>query len=461
MSTYEEFIAGKGALVSPVGLTGPFALSPALFPFQRDVVAWALSLGRAAIFAECGLGKTLMQLEWARIVAERAGGRVLILSPLAVAQQTIREGARFGIPVRYAASQADVGDGITITNYERLDRFDAASFAGVVLDESSILKSFMGRTKRTLVTMFASTPYRLACTATPAPNDHIELGNHSEFLGVLDSFEMLTRWFINDTSLFGNYRLKGHAEAPFWDWVCSWARCVTKPSDLGYSDDGYVLPELSMHRHVVDVDVRNGRGENLFRVPDLSATSVHREKRITAPARAATIGALVALEYREPWLVWCDTDYEADALTAVISGATEVRGSDSLESKERALMGFVDGSVRVLVTKPGIAGWGLNFQHCARVAFVGATFSYEQFYQAVRRSWRFGQKRPVNVHVAMAQTELEIWNVLTRKQQLHHGMSAAMSAAMRRAQEKTSSKRPYKPLCSAPLPAWLMLKEAP
>jgi len=357
MSTYEEFIAGKGALVSPVGLTGPFALSPALFPFQRDVVAWALSLGRAAIFAECGLGKTLMQLEWARIVAERAGGRVLILSPLAVAQQTIREGARFGIPVRYAASQADVGDGITITNYERLDRFDAASFAGVVLDESSILKSFMGRTKRTLVTMFASTPYRLACTATPAPNDHIELGNHSEFLGVLDSFEMLTRWFINDTSLFGNYRLKGHAEAPFWDWVCSWARCVTKPSDLGYSDDGYVLPELSMHRHVVDVDVRNGRGENLFRVPDLSATSVHREKRLTAPARAATIGALVALEYREPWLVWCDTDYEADALTAVISGATEVRGSDSLESKERALMGFVDGSVRVLVTKPGIAGW--------------------------------------------------------------------------------------------------------
>ncbi len=455
MGEYEEFLASKSKLPEPKGLDGHFELSSKLFPFQRDIVQWALEKGRAAIFADCGLGKSFMQLEWARVIAERTGGRVLILAPLAVSSQTIREASKLGIRVDYVKEQSEVTGAISVTNYERIAKFDASQFQGVVLDESGILKSFMGATKRMLCEAFESTPYRLACTATPAPNDHIELGNHSAFLGILPAFEMLTRWFINDTSLFGNYRLKGHAETAFWDWVCSWARCVSKPSDLGYADDGYVLPELVLEKHVVDVDVRQDAAGMLFRVPDMSATSVHKEKRITADARAVAIANLVKAEPHESWLLWCDTDYEADAVRAVLPEATDVRGSDKPEAKEKALLGFADGSVRVLLTKPKLAGLGLNFQHCARVGFVGASFSYEQFYQSVRRCWRFGQTRPVHVHVAMGQTELEMWNVLSRKKDLHSNMSAAMSAAMRRREEKATRREVYRPMRKIELPTWL------
>jgi len=474
MSSYEQFIASKALVAPPTGIDDVPELHPMLFPFQRECVAWALKRGRAALFEECGLGKTFQQLEWARVVAQHTGGRVLIFAPLAVAQQTIREATKLGVTVRYVGSQEDVQDGISITNYERVDRFDGRQFAGVVLDESSILKSFMGKTKRALVDAFAHTPFRLACTATPAPNDHIELGNHSEFLGVLASFEMLTRFFINDTSLFGNYRLKGHAEAHFWDWVCSWARCVTKPSDLGHPDDGFVLPKLYVNRHVVQVDVREGRGANLFRVPDLSATSIHREKRITATTRAQKIADLVASEPDEDWLVWCDTDYEADALLLEIPEAVEVRGSHSQDVKEAAVAWFLGwrdspsakpGPPRtrkgkVLITKSSIFGLGLNFQSCARVAFVGASFSYEQFHQAIRRSWRFGQTRDVHAHVAMAATEVDVWNVMVAKQASHDGMGEAMAAAMKRAYSRESKRASYLPTHVGTLPAWLRRKGA-
>lgn len=454
--SYEDFLASKAVRVEPSGFAvHEFDLAPHLFAFQRHIVRWALKRGRTAIFADTGLGKTACQLEWARHVSARVG-RVLIFAPLAVAQQTVREAARFELDVRYARDQADAGDArIVITNYERLHRFDVGTYAGVVLDESSILKSFMGTTKRALQAACAPVPFRLACTATPAPNDHLELGNHAEFLGVMTSHEMIARWFINDTSTFGTYRLKGHAVRPFWDWVASWAICICKPSDLRYSDHGYELPELRQIPHIVEVDLLEERGETLFRVPELSATSVHREKRRSVGARAAKIAELVAAEPSEQWIIWCETDYEADAVTAAIPSAVEVRGSHSPERKERAALDFVDGKIPILVSKPSIFGWGLNWQHVARVAFVGATFSYEAYYQAIRRAWRFGQKRPVDVHVAMAQTEASVWAILSAKREGHDEMRAQMSAAMRRAQAAEHPTALYEPARPMVLPPWL------
>jgi Helicase conserved C-terminal domain/SNF2-related domain len=454
---YRTFLAGKGVRASAQGIK-PKPMHRRLFPFQADCVAWGLELGRAAFFEDTGLGKTVQEIEWARQIAERSGGKVLIFAPLAVAHQTIREASSVDVPVAYVRDQdeaAAADERVVITNYDRLDRFTLSEFKGVVLDEASILKAFMGKTKRALVERCQSVPYRLACTATPAPNDHMEIGNHSEFLGVLDANEMLTRWFINDTSLFGNYRLKGHAVAPFWDWVISWARCVGKPSDLGYSDEGFILPDLRHHYHVIGVDVTEGRGDALFRIPEMSATSVHAEKRRTAAARAGRIGELVAAEPAEQWTVWCDTDYEADHLTAEIPDAVEVRGTMKLEEKEARLVDFIEGRARVLVTKPSVAGMGLNLQRCARTAFVGLSFSYEQLYQAIRRHWRFGQKRPVDVHIAMAETERHIADVVMGKARGHEAMKEGMFAAMRRARAQVSPDDIYNPTHDAPRPAWL------
>lgn len=774
MTTYEEFLRAKAPKVEAAGFDATLPISDCLFPFQRDTVRWALKRGRAALFEECGLGKTIQELEWARHVAHHTGGRVLILAPLAVAGQTVREGEKFGLSVKYAREQSEVTGPVTVTNYERLAKFDAKAFAGVVLDEcfaagtlvdtpsgavpieairegdrilnasgvdivsgvhrrevkyaakvslatgarfiaspnhpvftqrgwvgsqhlrpgdyaldtraavrlvreavhadvcgakgsavlrdvllsemanetaggncegafarsgdttrplegglvrswepcraegtvadysvephgrsggaredlppierdrprtfrawgkwsrhdraaatlagcswltmasgiclvtgptdgelpeslqdrlgalreeaghrsgwvlpcgtratrarceegreaafirvdgleilepghpdlerlrspdgalyfhdlggtrhpsfsvgnilvhnSSILKSFMGATKRALVDSFQDTPFRLACTATPAPNDHMELGNHSEFLGILSGNEMLTRWFINDTSCFGTYRLKGHAREDYWDWVTSWAKCIGKPSDCGVFDDaGYNLPALVQHRHVVDVDIRAGAAsDKLFRLPDLSATSIHAERRRTANARAKRIAELVVAEPDEPWILWCDTDYESDALQAAIASAVDVRGSESLEAKERKLAGFATGEIKHLISKPKLAGFGLNWQHCARVAFISATFSFEQYYQAVRRVWRFGQLRPVDVHIAMASTETDVFAVLQRKAEAHHEMASEMWAAMRRSQLNDRKRvEVYGPTRPARVPQWL------
>jgi len=458
LNGYDSFIKAKSKSLPLCGLAKVPKLSGHLFPFQKEIVAWALRRGRAAIFADTGLGKTRMQLEWARHVAKHTGGKVLVLAPLAVAQQTVREGAAIGVDVKYAKDASEVGEGITITNYDRLAKFDCSVFAGVVLDECGILKSYMGATKRLIVESFARTPFRLACSATPAPNDHLELGNQAEFLGVLTSHEMIARWFINDTSTMGTYRLRGHAVVPFWDWLSSWARCVSKPSDLGlYSDEGYVLPPLVLSREIVDVDVSIDRGDNLFRSADMSATSVHKEKRLTAVARATRIAELVLAEPYEQWIVWCDTDYEADALTESIPEAVEVRGPHSLEQKESRLADFSEGRTRVLITKAKIAGFGLNWQKVARVAFVGASFSYEAFYQAIRRCWRFGQTREVRVYVAMSHTETAIWSVLTRKADAHDEMKIEMLAATRRAAAKEDNKAvDYDANCVVRLPVWLI-----
>lgn len=453
--SYEAFLERKTEEHRPSGLDRLPELHPSLFGYQRAVTGFLLRAGRGAAFLDTGLGKTFVQLEWARAVTEATGRPALILTPLAVGPQTAAEARRFGIDARVARDGDQVCPGINIANYERLHLFDPAAFGAVVLDESSILKSFTGKTTRRLIEAFASTPFRLACTATPAPNDHTELGQHSEFLGVMAANEMLIRWFVHDSANTKEWRLKRHGVGLFWDWVASWARCLSRPSDLGFSDEGFDLPALELRKHQVAVDLIDGRGDCLFRLPDTSATAIHAEKRRTLAARAERIAELVLSEPAEPWVVWCDTDYEADALTARIAGAVEVRGGHPVDVKERRLLAFGNGSVRVLITKPTIAGFGLNWQHCARMAFVGLSFSYERFYQAVRRCWRYGQRRPVQVHVIVAETEGAIWDAVARKSQDHDTMKAQMAAAMLRASRSARVKAPYEASKPMELPTWL------
>ena len=456
---YEAFIASKARAHVPAGFDADCSDFD-LFQFQCATVEWALKLGRAAIFADTGLGKTFMQLAWAHKVTEQTGRPVLILAPLAVVRQTEREAEKFGIPCVYRldsdAGLVTTGAAVYVLNYDMMHKVDPSWFSGVVLDESSILKNYSGMFRRRLQHDWRNTQYKLACTATPAPNDFLELGTHSEFLDVLSSHQMISRWFITDQREFGKYRLKGHAVRPFWRWVTSWARCIGKPSDMGdYSDEGYDLPPLNIIRHNVGVDITEDRQDGrLFRMPELSATSIHSEKRRTAADRAAALAAVVMAEPDEHWTVWCETNYEQDELFKVLPGCIDVRGAQSPEKKAEGLLRFADDG-GVLVTKPKIAGMGLNYQHCARVAFVGGSYSYEAFYQAVRRSYRFGQTRPVDCHVFMAATETVMWNVINRKAADHEAMKAQMFATSRLAAARSAALIEYHPAHDGRVPAWL------
>ena len=461
LTRYHGLIAQKRVAFRPRGLNKVPALCSAMKPHQNAVTEFALSQGAAALFLDTGLGKTLCALDWGRVIVEHTNRPVLMLAPLAVSGQHQREADKFSVDARAIREPEEVGSArVYITNYERLHKFNADDFSGVILDESSIVKAMMGKTSRALIETFSRTPYRLACTATPAPNDHVELGQHSEFLGVMAQNMMLNRWFLHDSADTGTWRMKGHAVLDFWNWVASWARCVSKPSDLGFSDDGYVLPPLNLQRHVVKADRSTDTGAEkdgqarLFRIPDTSATSIHKEKRQTTDARADLIAEKVMAEPDEAWVIWCDTDYEADALALRIPGAVEVRGSMTADEKEARLNAFSAGQARVIITKPSVAGYGLNWQHCARMGFVGLSFSYESFYQAIRRCWRFGQTRPVDVHVACADTEEAIWNVVSRKAGDHDAMKAQMTQAMKRAANvvHTTTYTPAKPI---QLPTWI------
>lgn len=465
LSGYHALIARKRVEFEARGLDRWSDLHPSLFPHQRHGVEFALRTGCAALFYDTGLGKTAMALEWGQRIVEATNKPVLMLAPLAVGPQHVREAARLGILATVTRGGPPTGGAaIHVLNYDRLDKIDPADFGGVILDESSILKSFTGATTRALISGFAGTKYRLACTATPAPNDHTELGTHSGFLGVMRRDEMLPIWFIHDSADTGTWRIKGHARDDFWSWVASWARCVSKPSDLGFDDTGFVLPELTTIQHEVIADTSTDTGAEkdgqarLFRIPEMSATSIHREKRGTLDQRADVIAEVVARESGETWIVWCETNDESDALMARLpkGDTVEVRGNQSADEKEEKLIAFSQGKARIIVTKPSIAGFGLNWQHCARQAFIGLSFSYESYYQAVRRSWRFGQKRPVTVHIACADTERSIYDTVTRKAEDHGAMKDAMARAMRAVAQSRSVKVSYQPHKRAALPAWVM-----
>lgn len=403
-----------------------------LKPFQIHIVKWALRRGRAAIFANTGLGKTAMQTTWAGHVAEYTNLPVLIVAPLCVAKQTVSEAKKFGLNIEYVREMPSSPSGLYVTNYEMLDEFDPAEFGGIVLDESSILKNRDGKTRQKIIDDWKIVPFRLSCTATPSPNDYMELGNQAEFLGIMGMDEMLAMFFTHDGGDTAKWRLKGHGRRKFWEWLATWAVTIRLPSDLGFSDDGYILPPLHMVEHVVE----SNYGGDMFTAIAQSLSERRQAKKETLEARVAKAAEIVAKEPDEPWLVWCHTNDEADLLSKAIPGSVEIRGSDSIQKKEDAINGFLDGSIRILITKPSIAGMGLNLQHCARMIFVGLDDSFEMFYQAVRRAWRFMQLREVYAHLITAESLGAIKSNIERKEKQMAEMQASMVEHMKDMMQK-------------------------
>jgi hypothetical protein len=451
ITAYRQFIASKGTAASSHGFSPSMDWSN-LFPHQRATLEFACEKGRSAAFLDTGLGKSRVEAAAAAEFSIASGKPSLILTPLAVARQMMRECESAGVESRIVREQSDVGTGVNIANYERLPKLDPSTFGGVVLDESSILKSFTGPTKRMLCDAFSQTPYRLAATATPAPNDHMEIGQHAEFLGIMPGPEMLSRWFISDQTTMGGYRLKGHAQESFWAWVASWSRAAALPSDLGGDDEGFVLPPLSYEIHSISADITQDVPEGmLFRIPDGSATTIHREKRLTMADRVAR-AADIANAADGPVIVWCETNDESSALADSIPDAVEVYGSMSIEEKVAALDSFTFGQRRVIVSKPKLAGLGLNWQHANTVVFASISHSYEQHYQAVRRAWRFGQTNPVTCHVVISDTESTIWNNVQRKAADHARMKQAMTRSMLSMQQSAILRRAYEKAPTVTLP---------
>ena len=426
--TYEEFLKTKDLERIEAGFDIPKSkLNKALFPFQRDIVSWALKKGKCAIFSDCGTGKTLMQMEFANQVCKHSKGNALIIAPLAVVEQTKKEGEKFGIAIHVCRTQDDVKKGVNITNYEMLEHFTATAFTAVILDESSILKSFTSSTRDLLIDMFQKTPYRLACTATPSPNDHSELGNHAEFLGIMSRTEMLATYFIHDGSNTSAWRLKGYGEKKFWEWVATWAVCVRNPSDLGYSSEGYTLPELNIIEHITasepeEYELVARRAETL---------SERREARKESMTDRINEAKELVSSSDDCWLVWCDYNTESESLHKAILDSVEVRGSDSPEHKAKTAIDFANNKIKALVSKPSIYGFGMNFQNCHEIIFCGLSDSYEQFYQAVRRCWRYGQTHAVNVHIIMSEAELNVLDNIKKKQSQMDELQENMIALMR------------------------------
>lgn len=450
---YNEFLARKKIIDPMTGLASLPPLHEALFDFQADIVAWALRRGRAALFAGTGLGKSLMEMAWADAIHHETGKDILHLAPLAVSAQLEREARKFGIAARHVRYGEDCGDGINITNYQKLDHFDLSAFGGVIIDESSILKSVDGKYRSRLIEACAGIPFRLAATATPAPNDFMELGNHAEFLGVMSYIDMLATFFTHDGGDTQKWRLKGHAENEFWKWMASWSVMLRKPSDLGYDNGAFDLPPLTQQQHIVSADYAPSLETGLL-FPMEARTMQERlaARRDTVAERVAMAAQITPAD--RPFVWWCNLNSESEALARAIPGAVEVRGSDDDDDKERKLVGFIEGRIRVLVTKPSICGFGMNWQHCADTGFVGLNDSFEQVFQSIRRFWRFGQSRPVNVHFICAETEGAVLANLRRKEADADRMAAAMvmhmadlsSRAVRGAERTVPDYNPTQPM---------------
>lgn len=437
-------------------------LNSILYDFQKDIVKWALSKGRAAIFADCGLGKTAMQLEWASVVCARTGGNVLILAPLAVAPQTKREGEKFGVSVNVCASMSDVIPGINITNYEKLDKFDPSMFVGIVLDESSILKSMQSKTREKLIETFAETPYRLCCTATPAPNDYMELANHSEFLGIMKRQTLLPMFFCHNGGKSQKWELKGHAGNAFWEFLSTWAVVVENPRDLGYPASGFDLPELRIRQTIVA-----GTGMGVESLTLSQRRAARRETIAERSEKAAEI-AIRAVRGGRQAIVWCDLNAEGETVRRLVNevlpgAAAEIRGTTKERDRLKITSDFTEGRLKCLVTKPSIAGFGMNWQNCSDMVFLGLSDSYEMYYQAVRRCWRFGQENPVDVDIVISGKEGPVLENIRRKdrdaQKMKKIMVAQTKEQVRRQLKLAQKKDAYDPRIKMVLPNWREFNE--
>lgn len=459
MNAYQEFLDRKKINDPDTGIGHALSLPSVLKPHQHDIVQWSLRRGRAAIFAGTGLGKTLMELSWSDQVFDFTGKPVLIMAPLAVAEQHVTEAEKFGMAANLVSFHPEEGWGINVTNYQKMDHFDLSRFGGVVLDESSILKSTDGKYRSKLIAECSKIPFRLAATATPAPNDFMELGNHAEFLGVMSYTDMLATFFTHDGGDTQKWRLKGHAETEFWKWMASWAVMLRKPSDLGYDNAGYDLPPLNYHQHTVGVEYAPSLDTGLL-FPMEARTLQERiaARRDSVSERVALAASMTPAD--RPFVWWCNLNSEAEALAKMIPGAVNLSGSDKDDDKRRKLVDFSQGRIRVLITKPSIAGFGMNWQHCADTGFVGLNDSFEQIYQAIRRFWRFGQERPVNVHFIASEMEGATVANIRRKEADAERMAAAMvmhmadlsSAAVR---GSVRDRPDYNPTIPMKIPAWV------
>ena len=453
---YQEFLKNKAIIDVPSGINVK-TVNDKLFDFQTDITKWSLSRGRSCIFADCGLGKTPMQLSWANQIRSKIGD-VLIVAPLAVSSQTVKEGVKFGVELEYSRTGEKSKTGITITNYEMLHTFSPDDFDGIVLDESSILKSYTGKFRNQIIETYGRIPNKLACTATPAPNDLMELGNHSEFVGAMSRSEMLSMFFVHDGGETQKWRLKGHAQSDFWQWVCSWAVMVRKPSDLGYDDNGFTLPSLNMHEIIVEADHMQAT-ETLFKMEAQTLQDRQRARRDSIEERCKQ-AAIIANSSDEPWIIWCDRNDESRILSQIINDSHEIKGADSPEYKEKTMLGFSDGTVKRLITKPSIAGFGMNWQHCCKVIFVGLSDSYEKFYQAVRRTWRFGQENEVDCYVVTSSDEGAVVANIKRKEKQARSMAAGMVENMhvynqQNLQPLKRDKTVYSPSKKITIPKWM------
>lgn len=452
MSTaYDEFLKNKTFILESKGFDiDQNQLNPKLFQFQKDIVRWALAKGRAAVFTDCGTGKSAIQLEWADKIHTFTNGDVLIVSPLAVVDQTRREGIKFNINVNICTTQDDVKPGINITNYEKLDHFTSKHFIAVVLDESSILKSYSGKIRNQIIDCFRETPYKLACTATPAPNDYMELGNHSEFVGVMTRAEMLSMFFCHDGGDTSKWRLKGHARDLYWQWMASWAVFMDNPKTLGYNMTGYDLPPLNVEQVIVD-------GTETINTP-MSLTERRDARRASLDDRCKAAADMVN-NSNEQWIVWCDLNAESNLLHKLIPDSIEIQGSDTPERKAQAVIDFTDEKVRCMVSKSSIFGFGVNWQQCHNVIFVGLSDSYEQYYQAVRRCWRFGQTQIVNVYIVISKNEGAVLDNINRKEEDSRIMIMEMVKYTKEITKKELKRTsrlsaPYDPRKKMILPNW-------
>ena len=454
---YQEFLRNKTKRAIPTGIEQVPTLNPCMFNYQSDVTTWALRRGRAALFEDCGLGKTLQELEWAKQVREFTKKPVLILAPLAVSIQHALEAEKFGYEVNMCATDSDVRDGVNITNYEKLHKFNPEQFTGVVLDESGILKNYDGKTRNMIVSSFSKTPFRLAGTATPAPNDYMELGNHAEFLGVMTRTEMLSTFFVHDGGDTSSWRIKGHAVNEFWKWVCTWAVNLRKPSDLGYSDKGFELPPLTVKE--ISVDSEQKIDGYLFAMP-ASSLKERRDARRASLSERVDAAVELCKNSTEQWLIWCDLNAESKEITSALSGAVEITGSDTDEHKVGSVQRFLNGTIRKLVTKPSMFGHGLNLQCCHNMIFVGLSDSWEAYYQTVRRCWRFGQQDAVNCYIITSKLEGAVVKNIKRKEADSLAMASSMvkhMADISRSEIKGSARdqEEYKPTNKLKLPLWI------
>lgn len=463
MMTYQEFLRSKAREIVEAGFNYERGqINPMLFEWQKDIVLWAVRKGRCALFEDCGMGKTAQQLEFARIITQQTGRPVLIVAPLAVSGQTWMEGDKFGIPVVICRNQTDVKPGINITNYEMLGHFSPEAFSGIVLDESSILKHHDSKTRQEVTQKFKRVPYRLCCTATPAPNDYMELCNHAEFLGIMSREEMLSTFFVHDGGDTAKWRLKGHARQEFWRWMSSWALTVTDPGAIGYPDERFRLPALHVHEVAVESHDMEAEDGQLMMIPKVAQTLFDRRRARRNSLKERCKAAAAIANGPGQFLVWCDLNDESAMLTQFIDGAVEVRGSDSPEHKAQAMMGFALGEVRALVTKPSIAGFGMNWQNCNQMIFVGLSDSYEMFYQSVRRCWRFGQRRSVDVHIIISESEGAVRSNIDRKEAEARIMVTEMEKHALASIEGTlrgqrHGYNDYNPMLDMVLPEWMVV----